>query len=71
MRTIALCLCLALTTMPTRGALSASATISTSQTSAPFTYTISLNNIGNTNIGTLWFAWTVDRAGCAAVKYFA
>ncbi len=36
----------------------ASETISTSSTSAPYSYTITLNNIGTTNIGTLWFAWT-------------
>jgi hypothetical protein len=40
------------------GALSASATISTGQTSAPFDYTITLTNNGTTSIGTFWFAWT-------------
>src|SRR5437764_14888421 len=39
-------------------ALPASATISTPQTSAPFNYTITLNNTGTTDIGTFWFAWT-------------
>ena len=38
--------------------LLATATVSTSSTSAPYDYTISLHNSGTTNIGTLWFAWT-------------
>jgi hypothetical protein len=43
--------------VPAFGDLSATATISTSQTSAPFNYTIHLNNTGDTDIGTLWFGW--------------
>jgi len=39
-------------------ALSATADITTSQTSAPFNYTITLHNTGDTSIGTFWFAWT-------------
>jgi hypothetical protein len=39
-------------------ALSASAIVSTSSTSAPYHYTIDLQNTGDTNIGSLWFAWT-------------
>jgi hypothetical protein len=39
-------------------AISATADITTSQTSAPFTYTINLHNTGDTNIGAFWFAWT-------------
>jgi hypothetical protein len=35
----------------------ASATISTSQSIAPFNYTITLHNTGTTNIGTFWFGW--------------
>ncbi|HEY7087452.1 MAG TPA: hypothetical protein VH518_05135 [Tepidisphaeraceae bacterium] len=42
--------------------LNASATISTPQTSAPFNYTITLHNTGDTNIGTFWFAWTATPA---------
>jgi len=38
-------------------ALSATATVSTSQTSAPFNYTVTVNNTGDTTIGTFWFAW--------------
>jgi hypothetical protein len=38
--------------------LLASASISTSSTSAPYNYTIKLNDTGTTNIGTFWFAWT-------------
>ena len=38
-------------------ALSASADISTSQSSAPFNYNITLHNTGTTNIGSFWFAW--------------
>ncbi len=45
-------------TAPAHGGLLASATISTSSTSAPFNYSINLHNIGTTNIGTFWFAWT-------------
>ncbi len=48
---------LSMLTTPALAALSATGTISTSQTSAPFNYTISLNNTGDTNIGTLWFSW--------------
>jgi hypothetical protein len=51
-----------LANQPAFAALSASATISTSQTSAPFNYTISLNNTGDTDIGTFWFAWTATPA---------
>ena len=40
------------------GAISASTTISTASTSAPFNYTMSVTNTGTTPIGTLWFAWT-------------
>ena len=40
------------------GAISASTTITTASTSAPFNYTISLTNTGTVPIGTLWFAWT-------------
>src|SRR5947199_3120082 len=39
------------------GAESATASITTSQTSAPFTYKISLHNTGTTNIGSFWYAW--------------
>jgi hypothetical protein len=39
-------------------ALSATATVSTASASAPYHYTIDLHNTGDTNIGTLWFAWT-------------
>jgi hypothetical protein len=35
----------------------ATATVSTSQTSAPFTYSITLKDAGTTNIGSFWFAW--------------
>jgi hypothetical protein len=48
---------LVLGAVPAFGATTATATISTSQTSAPFNYTIHLNNTGNTDIGTLWFGW--------------
>ncbi len=37
--------------------LQASATISTSSTSAPYSYTVTLNNTGITDIGSFWFAW--------------
>jgi MYXO-CTERM domain-containing protein len=50
-------LALALLTSPALGALSATATVTTSDTSGPFNYTISLQNTGTTPIGTLWFAW--------------
>jgi hypothetical protein len=36
----------------------ASATVSTTSTSAPYAYTITLDNTGTTNIGTFWFGWT-------------
>jgi PEP-CTERM motif-containing protein len=39
------------------GGESATATITTSQTSAPFNYTISLHNTGTTTIGSFWYAW--------------
>jgi hypothetical protein len=38
--------------------LLASATVSTSSTSAPFDYTVTLHNTGTTDIGTFWFGWT-------------
>jgi MYXO-CTERM domain-containing protein len=41
-----------------RADLAASAIVSTSSASAPYHYTIDLHNTGDTNIGTLWFAWT-------------
>jgi hypothetical protein len=47
---------------PARAALSASAIVSTSQTAAPFDYTITLTNNGTTTIGTFWFAWTATPA---------
>ena len=37
----------------------ATATVSTSSTSAPYSYTITLHNTGDTNIGTFWFGWTL------------
>jgi hypothetical protein len=43
--------------VPAFAQLGATATISTSQTTAPFNYTIQLHNSGTTTIGTLWFAW--------------
>jgi hypothetical protein len=43
---------------PALADLSASATISTTSTSAPWNYTITLNDTGTTDIGTFWFAWT-------------
>jgi hypothetical protein len=43
-----------------RGALSATAEMSTAQTTAPYTYTITLHNTGTTQIGTFWFAWTLQ-----------
>jgi hypothetical protein len=54
---IAAC-CLLVMPGPALAGLLASETISTTSTSAPYTYTITLDNIGTTNIGTLWFAWT-------------
>jgi hypothetical protein len=45
-------------TSPAFAALSATAIVSTSSTSSPFSYTINLKNTGDTNIGTFWFAWT-------------
>jgi hypothetical protein len=49
-----------LSTMPSPAFadLHASATISTGSTSAPYNYTVTLNNTGTTDIGTFWFAWT-------------
>jgi hypothetical protein len=41
----------------TFGAISASATVTTSQTTAPYTYSIALQNTGTTGIGSFWFAW--------------
>ena len=43
-------------------ALMASATVSTTSTSAPFDYTVTLHNTGDTNIGTFWFGWTATPA---------
>jgi len=40
------------------GAISASTMITTTSTSAPFNYTMSVTNTGTVPIGTLWFAWT-------------
>jgi hypothetical protein len=51
-----------LTARAAMAGLSASATISTAQTSAPFNYTLSLTNTGDTDIGTFWFAWTATPA---------
>ena len=39
-------------------AISATASVTTPDTTAPFHYTINLHNTGDTNIGALWFAWT-------------
>lgn len=50
---VALCL-----TPSAMAALSATATITTMQTSPPYDYTVTLHNTGDTNLGTLWFAWT-------------
>lgn len=47
---------------PALAALSASATISTSQSSGPFNYTINLTNTGTVPISTFWFAWTPPGA---------
>jgi hypothetical protein len=41
-------------------ALSATADVSTSSTTSPYSYTITLHNTGDTNIGTLWFAWDAE-----------
>jgi hypothetical protein len=55
---IAACLALLVGIIPqASGGEAATATITTSQTSAPFTYTISLHNSGTTNIGSFWYAW--------------
>jgi hypothetical protein len=48
----------ALWALPASAGPLASATVSTSSTSAPYNYTITLNNTGTTDIGTFWFAWT-------------
>ncbi len=40
--------------------LSATAVVSTSSSSAPYSYTIDVHNTGNTNIGTFWFAWDAN-----------
>src|SRR3954467_14080982 len=42
---------------PAWAAIGATATISTSQATAPYTYSITLHNTGTTNIGSFWFAW--------------
>jgi hypothetical protein len=42
-----------------QGAISASAELSTAQTTAPYNYTVTLHNTGTTQIGTFWFAWTL------------
>jgi hypothetical protein len=42
---------------PVFAALSATASVTTSDLSGPFNYTIQLQNTGTTTIGTLWFAW--------------
>jgi hypothetical protein len=47
---------------PAFAVLSATATITTPQTSAPFNYTVNLHNTGTTDIGTFWFAWTATPA---------
>src|SRR6185295_13206874 len=39
-------------------ALGATGVVATTDTSAPFHYTITLHNTGTTDIGSLWFAWT-------------
>jgi hypothetical protein len=43
---------------PALGVLSANGSVSTSQSSAPFTYTVTINNTGDQPIGTVWFGWT-------------
>jgi hypothetical protein len=58
----AFCLAALLLAPAARGALSATASISTSQTSAPFTYTVKLTNNGDVSIATFWFAWTETPA---------
>jgi len=39
--------------------ITATAEVTTSQTSAPFNYTVTVHNTGDTPIGTFWFAWTL------------
>ena len=48
---------LSLSATAARAGLAATATVSTTSTTSPYSYTISLDNTGTTNIGTLWFAW--------------
>ncbi len=40
-----------------RAAVVGTATIATTQTSAPYTYSLTLNNTGSLPIDTFWFAW--------------
>ena len=48
----------ALLAMPASAALMATATVSASQIGAgQYQYDLTLNNVGSTTIGTLWFAW--------------
>jgi hypothetical protein len=49
---------LCITIAPAFGQLEATATISAVSNGPNFDYTISLTNIGTTDIGTFWFAWT-------------
>jgi hypothetical protein len=56
---IGMCGSLALLAGRADAAISATATVSTPQTSAPFTYTATVHNTGDTPIGTFWFAWTL------------
>jgi hypothetical protein len=42
---------------PAAAVVMGTATISTTQTSAPYTYSITLHNTGTLAIDTLWFAW--------------
>jgi hypothetical protein len=42
-----------------RASISATADVATAQTTAPYTYTVTLHNTGDTQIGTFWFAWTL------------
>ena len=42
---------------PAAAVVMGTATISTTQTSAPYTYSIALHNTGTLSIDTLWFAW--------------
>jgi hypothetical protein len=42
---------------PARAVVLGTATIATTQTSAPYTYSITLHNTGSLAIDTLWFAW--------------